>query len=136
VSRGDGEYGLARVQEKDSATFHAFETVSAVDGPNEWKGVGGDKPKLRLAQARKGQAYGLGLFFVGKVLGMGSSLQHVGVPARQPQDDVAVALARPSHRAKPIHHRVLKPDHALAPLVEVGFDGHAAEREGGGQIPA
>jgi hypothetical protein len=36
---------------------------------------------------------------------------------RQPQDDVAVALAGPAHRAEPIRNRVLKPDQALEPDV-------------------
>ncbi len=48
-----------------------------------------------------------------------------------PQDHLAVALVRPPHRPEPIRHRVLKPDQALAVLVGLGFDGHAAERERG-----
>ena len=50
---------------------------------------------------------------------------------RQPQDDIAVALARPPHRGEPVRHRVLKPDQALAMLVGHGLVSHAAERERG-----
>ena len=51
------------------------------------------------------------------------------LPVRQPQNDVAVALARPAHRAEPIHHRGLNPDQALTPLVGLALVAHAAERE-------
>jgi hypothetical protein len=71
--------------------------------------------------------------------GRGSgSLQRPGrsgpsaIPPRDPQDDVAVALVGAPHRPEPMHHRFLKPDQALAPLVGLGLDGHAADRERGG----
>jgi hypothetical protein len=42
-----------------------------------------------------------------------------------------LGLARPPHGAEPIRHRVLKPDQALAPLVGLGLDGHAAKQKRG-----
>ena len=42
---------------------------------------------------------------------------------------LAKRLARPAHRAKPIHHRGLQPDKALAPLVSLVLVADAAERE-------
>jgi hypothetical protein len=39
------------------------------------------------------------------------------VAFRQPQDDVAVALAAATQRAQPLHHRPVQPDHSLALLV-------------------
>jgi hypothetical protein len=35
----------------------------------------------------------------------------------------------PPSRPEPIHHRGLQPDQALATLIGLGLDGHAAERE-------
>jgi hypothetical protein len=48
---------------------------------------------------------------------------------RDPQDDVAAAFARASHRAEPIRHRVLNPDGALAALVGLVLVAHRAKRE-------
>jgi hypothetical protein len=42
---------------------------------------------------------------------------------------IAVALAGAAHRAEPVDPDLLQPDVALAALVGLGFDGHAAERE-------
>src|SRR5271166_2407834 len=47
----------------------------------------------------------------------------------QPENGVAVALARPAHRAEPVDPDLLQPGRALTPLVVVRLDGHRAERE-------
>ena len=51
-------------------------------------------------------------------------------PSDQPQDDVASSFLRP--RIAPSRStQILQPDVALAPLVGLVLDGHAAERERG-----
>src|SRR5271166_158768 len=47
----------------------------------------------------------------------------------QPENDVAIGLARSAHRAEPVHPDLLQPDVAFAPLVGLGLVAHAAERE-------
>src|SRR5208337_3587349 len=39
----------------------------------------------------------------------------------QPQDDIAIGLARSAHRAEPVDPDLLQPDGALAPLVGLGL---------------
>jgi hypothetical protein len=55
--------------------------------------------------------------------------RRLDLPPRDPQNGVAVALARPAHHPEPVDPDLLQPDGALAPLVVVGLDGHRAERE-------
>jgi|SRR5271165_2232969 len=40
------------------------------------------------------------------------------LPPRDPHDDVAVALARPAHRAEPVHHGGLQPDQAAPARID------------------
>jgi Hint domain len=47
----------------------------------------------------------------------------------QPQDDIAVALARTSHCAQPVHHRPVEPDQPPTMLVGLVLEADVAERE-------
>ena len=55
--------------------------------------------------------------------------RRLDLPPRDPQNGVAVALARSAHRPELVDQDLLQPDGALALFVEVRLDGYAAERE-------